>query len=63
MVLCKIKEVKAKNTVSLQRLKSFFNVYDKLNNPVYLRQINLLVDEIIVKHMHIRIEILGTFLV
>jgi len=45
MVLCKIKEVKAKNAVSLQRLNSFFNVYDKLNNPVYLRQINLLVDE------------------
>lgn len=27
------------------QLAPFFEVYDKLNNPVYLRQISLLVDE------------------
>jgi hypothetical protein len=37
--------VKAARPLALEQLAPFFEVYDKLNNPVYLRQIAQLVDE------------------
>lgn len=45
MVLCQWSEIRATNTQNIDTFHPFFNVYDQLNNPIYLRQIANLVNE------------------
>ena len=45
MAICQVDELQAAHPLSLDQFRPFFEVYDKLNNPVYLRQIAQLVDE------------------
>jgi hypothetical protein len=53
MALCLVEEVHSERQLSMEQLSPFFEVYDKLNNPIYLRQIAQLVDE---KVLHERIH-------
>ena len=44
-MLCQWSETRARNTQNIGTFTPFFNVYDQLNNPIYLRQIANLVNE------------------
>lgn len=45
MTLCRSTELRASNPLALETFRLFFEVYDQLNNPIYLRQISQLVNE------------------
>jgi hypothetical protein len=45
MALCLVEELHSQRHLSIEQFAPFFQVYDKLNSPVYLRQIAQLVDE------------------
>lgn len=45
MTLCECEEVTSSNALSMDQFGVFFDIYDLLNNPIYIRQIAQLVNE------------------
>lgn len=44
LTLCEWEEIIPQNPQTVSKFSLFFNVYDQLNNPVYIRQISQLVN-------------------
>ena len=45
LTLCRCQPIHASNPLSLATFAPFFELYDQLNNPIYLRQISQQVNE------------------